>query len=87
MTLQNEIDKQVEEYQKLAVIIANIVYDYNGSDVGVIEKQVGRTFAGETLSTLIQDREKKAYRRGKLETFYIMNPESYEQFKTLKEEK
>lgn len=56
------IDEQME---KTAVLIANMVYEYQGADKEVQTKQVGKVLAGQTLKDIIQKEREEAYRAGK----------------------
>lgn len=42
------------EWEDKAVFIANLVYGYQGSDLKIQEKQINRKYAGEVLSSLLQ---------------------------------
>ena len=43
----------ITDYEDLAVIIANIVYGYQGSDKAIQSKQVGKKQAGKAFQEMI----------------------------------
>lgn len=66
MTTNTEEWKKDEEFEKFkswAVVIANMVYGYQGSDPQIIKKQTGRNMAAwelkDIVSHLLQEREEK----------------------------